>query len=138
MNQRLNQIIQTLKEQRRIRSASDFAQIIGIDKAELSRIVNGKRLITQHFVGLISSHFPEINEKWLLDGEGDMLKNISVADNQAVALAGDDIKRNKINVNTDKTISMLVAELSAQRQLTEKVIDQNTDLIAIIAAMNKK
>lgn len=138
MNQRLNQTIQTLKEQRRIHSASDFARIVGIDKADLSRMVNGKRPITQHFVGVISTHFPEIDTNWIITGEGEMLKNTSaVAENHSVSIAGTEIKENKINVNADETIASLIAEVAAQRRLTEIALQQNSDLIAIIAGKNK-
>ena len=133
MNQRLNQTIQTLKEQRKIHSASDFARIIGVDKGDLSRMVNGKQPITQRFVGIISTHFPEINEDWLLTGEGEMLKNTSaVAENHSVSIAGTEIKENKINVNADETIASLIAEVAAQRRLTEIALQQNSDLIALL------
>ena len=133
MNQRLNQTIEELKKQRRIHSASDFARIIGIDKGDLSRMVNGKRPITQHLVGLILAQFPDISEEWLLTGEGEMLKITSaVADNHSVSIAGTEIKENKINVNADETIASLIAEVSAQRRLTEIALKQNSDLIALL------
>ena len=133
MNQRLNQTIDFLKEQRRIHSASDFARITGIDKGDLSRMVNGKRPITQHFVGLISSHFPDINEEWLRTGEGEMLKNTSaIAENHSISIAGEEIKENNIRVNTDETIASLIAEVAAQRKLTEIALKQNSDLIALL------
>jgi hypothetical protein len=102
-------------------------------------MMSGKRKVSKRCVSNLLANFPEINEDWLLTGEGEMLKDTSaVAENHSVSIAGTEIKENKINVNGDETISMLVAELSAQRQLTEKVIDQNTDLIAIIAEMRKR
>lgn len=134
MNQRLNQTITALKERRRIHSASDFARIVGIDKADLSRMVNGKRPINQRFVDTILEHFPEVNADWLLNGAGEMLKSHSAsAENHSISIAGEEIKENRINVNTDETIAMLVAEVAAQRRLTEQVLSQNSDLIAIIA-----
>lgn len=147
MNQRLNQTIKSLKEQRRIHSASDFAQIIGIDKSDLSRMVNGKMPISQRIVGLIVAKFPDLNKDWLLNGEGEMLKNTtSIAENHSISIAGEEVKENEINVNTDKTIESLInemsaqrtlteralAEIAAQRQLTETALKQNSDLIAIL------
>ena len=133
MNQRLNQTINFLKEQRRIHSASDFARITGIDKGDLSRMVNGKRPITQRFVGIITTHFPDINEEWLRTGEGEMLKNTSaIADNHSISIAGEEIKENNIRVNTDETIASLIAEVAAQRRLTEIALQQNSDLIALL------
>ena len=138
MNQRIKLVVNELKEQRKVHSAADCARLIGLDKAELSKIMSGSRKVSQRCVDNLLAKFPEINEHWLRLGEGEMFKNVATVDNQSVALAGDEIKENNISVNTDKTISMLVTELAEQRKLTEKVIDQNTDLIAIIAEMNKR
>ena len=129
MNQRINQLVNSLKELRKVRSAADLARMIQLDKAELSRMLTGKKPVNQLLVERLLKTFPEINEVWLRTGEGDMLKNLALADNQAVALAADEIKDNKISVNTDQTIAILVAELSAQRRLTEKIIDQNGEIL---------
>ena len=129
MNQRINQLVNSLKELRKVRSAADLARMIQLDKAELSRMMTGKKTVNQLLVERLLKTFPEINEVWLRTGEGDMLKNLALADNQVVALAADEIKDNKISVNTDQTIAILVAELSAQRRLTEKIIDQNGEIL---------
>lgn len=129
MNQRINQLVNSLKELRKVRSAADLARMIQLDKAELSRMMTGKKPVNQLLVDKLLKNFPEINEVWLRTGEGEMLKNVALAENQAVALAADEIKDNKISVNTDQTIALLVAELSAQRRLAEKIIDQNGEIL---------
>lgn len=129
MNQRINQLVNSLKELRKVRSAADLARMIQLDKAELSRMMTGKKPVNQLLVDKLLKNFPEINEVWLRTGEGEMLKNVALAENQAVALAADEIKDNKISVNTDQAIALLVAELSAQRRLAEKIIDQNGEIL---------
>ena len=139
MNQRLKILIDELKKRRDILSQAELAEIVGISRTQFSELVTGKRHISDKTIHKITNAIPELNEDWLRTGEGEMLKDTSaIAENHSVSIAGTEIKENKINVNGDKTISMLVAELSAQRQLTEKDIDQNTDLIAIIAEMRKR
>lgn len=139
MNQRLKILIDELKKRRDILSQAELAEIVGISRTQFSELVTGKRHISDKTIHKITNAIPELNEDWLRTGEGEMLKDTSaIAENHSASIAGTEIKENKINVNGDKTISMLVAELSAQRQLTEKVIDQNTDLIAIIAEMRKR
>lgn len=92
-------------------------------------MMTGKKPVNQLLVDKLLKNFPEINEVWLRTGEGEMLKNVALAKNQAVALAADEIKDNKISVNTDQTIALLVAELAAQRRLAEKIIDQNGEIL---------
>lgn len=129
MNQRLKVLINELKRQRKIYSQADFADIVGIGQSQFSELVTGKRKLSERNIHKIASALPEINETWLLTGEGEMLKNSSSASDHSVSLAGDDIRENTIHVNGDKTIEMLVAELSAQRRLTEKLVDQNGEIL---------
>lgn len=133
MNQRLREIINELKSTRRVYTDADFARIVNSTRSELSLMLSGKRPVSKRVVNELLTNFPEINEEWLRTGEGEMLKNVALAENHAVALAADEIRENRINVNTDKTISMLIEEVAAQRRLTEKALDQNKELLAILA-----
>ena len=147
MNQRVKEVIKELKRLRKVHSQADFAKEVGIGQVQLSEIVSGKRKLGPSYVNKILTRFPEINKSWLTDGEGEMLKNTSaVADNHSISIAGDGIKENEINVNTDKTIERLITEMSAQRKLTERTLEeiaaqrqlteaalkQNSDLIALL------
>ena len=134
MNQSVKELIQELKKSRKVHSQADFAKEVGIGTVQLSEIVSGKRKVTDYYVNKILTRFPEINRSWLVDGIGEMLKIQSAsAESHSISIAGEEIKENKINVNADETIAMLVAEVAAQRKLTEKVLEQNSDLIAILA-----
>lgn len=140
MNQRLRQTIDFLKEGRRIYSDAEFARKVGIDKAELSKMLSGTRTITQRFVDKVLAQFPDLNKDWLMTGAGEMLKSYPQAVTTALSaeegstvFIGD-----KNKVNTDQTIAMLVAEVAAQRRVTEKVLEQNSELLAMIAANNKR
>lgn len=134
MNQRIRLVVNDLKKRRKIYSDADCARLIGIEKADFSKMISGKKPITQRTVGKLLTQFPEINEEWLISGAGEMLKSHSAsAENHSISIAGEEIKENKINVNTDETIALLVAEVAAQRKITEQVLEQNSNLIAIIA-----
>lgn len=134
MNQRLRKVVNELKNQRKVYSYADFARIVDIPRGDLSQMMSGKRKVSKRCVSNLLAEFPEINEEWFMTGEGEMLKNTSaVAENHSISIAGEEIKENKINVNADETIAMLIAEVAAQRRLTEKVLEHNTELIAIIA-----
>lgn len=137
MNQRVRDLIKELKKQRKIHSQADFANEVGIGTVQLCEMITGKRKVSKYYVNKILTRFPEISEQWLLSGEGEMLKNATaIAENHSISIAGEEIKENKISVNTDETIDRLILEIAAQRRMTEKVLEQNSELIAIIA--NKK
>lgn len=137
MNQRLRKVVNELKNQRKVYSDADFARIVDIPRGDLSQMMSKKRKVSKRCVSNLLSEFPEINEEWLMTGEGEMLKNSASAGNNSMSIAGEEIKGNKITVNNDNTIALLVAEMAAQRRLTEKVLEQNSELIAVIAGKKK-
>lgn len=128
MNQRIRELIDVLKEQRIVLSDGEFANEVGVGKSQLSEVMTGKRKVSEKYIRKMRTRFPEINEDWLRTGEGEMLKKHSaVAENHSISIAGDEVKENEINVNTDSTIANLIAEVSAQRKLTERTLAEITE-----------
>lgn len=139
MNQRLKEIADELKSQRKVYTYADLARILDIPRGDFSQMMSGKRKVSKRCVSSLIAQFPEISEEWLLTGKGEMLKSQnSTAENGAVSITGEEIKENNIQVNTDETIAKLIAEVAAQRRVTEKVLEQNSELIAIIAGKKKE
>lgn len=141
MNQRIRKLIDELKNQRKVYSDADFARIVEIPRGDLSQMLSGKRKVSKRCVSNLLANFPEVNEEWLREGEGEMLKstvNSATSTNHSVSIAGEEIKENRINVNADETIAMLIAEVAAQRRVTEKVLEQNSELLAIISGKGKE
>lgn len=137
MNQRLREVVNFLKKQRKVLSDGEFADKIDVGRSQLSEVISGKRKFSERYVLKLLTSFPEISEQWLRTGEGEMLKKSSYSQNVSPTVLADDhstaIAGNKNVVNADQTIAMLVAEVAAQRRLTERVIEQNSELLAIVA-----
>jgi plasmid maintenance system antidote protein VapI len=141
MNQRLRKIIDELKNARSVYTDADFARIVDVSRSELSQMLSGKRPVSKRLVSNLLAEFPTINEDWLMTGAGEMLdlstpQTVTAtlsAEEGSTAFIGDNNK-----VNADQTIAMLVAEVAAQRRVTEKVLEQNSELLAMIAANNKR
>lgn len=116
-------------------NVKQFSEKLGMKRGQaIYDIMSGKtKRISEKLANQIISEFPEVNRTWLLTGEGEMLKNNSANSNDhSVSIAGTEIKENKINVNADETIASLIAEVAAQRKLTEIALKQNSDLIALL------
>ena len=131
----MNEVINKLLEYTQL-NVKQFSERLGKKRAQaIYDIVSGKtKRISDKLANQIISEFPEINKAWLLTGEGEMLKNTTaIAENHSISIAGEEVKENKISVNTDETIDRLIEEIAAQRRVTEKVLEQNSELIAIIA-----
>ena len=127
MNQRLKEIVDELKNQRKVYSYADFARIVDIPRGDLSQMMSGKRKVSKRCVSNLLTNFPEINEKWLNIGEGEMFINPAYSQDNSPTVLAD-----------DQTIAMLVAEVAAQRRLTEKVLEQNSELLAMVAVKVNK
>lgn len=141
MYQRFREAINFLRKQRKVLSDGELADIIEVGRSQLSEVLSGKRKFSERYVLKFLNKFPEFNENWLRTGEGEMLNPSSPqtvttklsAEEGSTAFIGDNNK-----VNADQTIAMLVAEVAAQRRVTEKVLEQNSELLAMIAANNKR
>lgn len=71
---RINQAFRWLIWLERIEGKNDFANLLGLQRSNVTNIMNGKGDASDKFCGIILSSFPGIfNRDWLLDGVGDML-----------------------------------------------------------------
>lgn len=69
--ERLEKVIQYLGF-----NVNSFAKEIGLNRAErLYQIKRGNYAISKNLASTIASHFPDINDAWLITGEGNMLKD---------------------------------------------------------------
>lgn len=105
----------------------------GLSKGVIGKSRENNRDLSNKVVEKLVEVYSDLNKVWLLTGEGEMLKNSSaVAENHSISIAGEEVKENNIRVNTDETIASLIAEVAAQRKLTEIALKQNSDLIALL------
>lgn len=113
----------------------------GLSKGTIGKSREKGRDLSNKSVEKLVEVYSDLNKAWLLSGSGDMLNSSSPqtvtatlsAEEGSTAFIGDNNK-----VNADQTIAMLVAEVAAQRRVTEKVLEQNSELLAMIAANNKR
>ena len=105
----------------------------GLSKGVIGKSRENNRDLSNKVVEKLVEVYSDLNKVWLLTGEGEMLKNASaIAENHSISIAGEEVKENNIRVNTDESIASLIAEVAAQRRLTEIAIKQNSDLIALL------
>ena len=55
-------------------SSAQLAEMIGVQRSGISHILSGRNKASLDFVLKVLDAFPELNEIWLLKGEGEMLK----------------------------------------------------------------
>lgn len=118
-------------------SVNAFAKNIGVDTANLNKMVKGQQSITKKTVQKIISAYPQVSEEWLLTGEGTMLKgqqpqqynspNAVIGNNNVVQ--SNNTYGSKIpNVITEKETAPLVPISLAKRE--------NVDLYKVMREPN--
>ena len=55
-------------------SSAQLAEIIGVQRSGISHILSGRNKPSLDFVLKVIEAYPDLNESWLLKGEGEMLK----------------------------------------------------------------
>ena len=56
-------------------SASKFADTIGVQRSNISHVLNGRNKPSLELVNKILDHFDQVNADWLLLGKGNMITN---------------------------------------------------------------
>ena len=73
--ERLRKVFDYLVFSGHFSTRGDFANIIGINKTNLSSAMNGnEKYLSDSLFAKISNSYPDIDLEWLLTGEGEMLK----------------------------------------------------------------
>lgn len=101
-------------------NVKQLAEKMGLERPQaLYDIQKGKtKSITDNIANKILSVFPDVSRMWILTGEGDVLIQ-------------DDSKKYAEGHQSDQ-VTKLIDELSAQRRMTEKALEQNDRLITLL------
>ncbi len=74
-NQRLRTFADYLLDNKIVRTQKEFAEILGKSQSQITNYLSGKDNFSKKIVMQIQKKFPSLNEDWLEDGVGEMLKN---------------------------------------------------------------
>jgi len=70
MRERIQKIIDAEKI-----TAAEFADMIGVQRSNVSHVLNGRNNPGFSFIQKILETFPNVNSRWLLTGEGELYNN---------------------------------------------------------------
>jgi transcriptional regulator with XRE-family HTH domain len=110
-------------------SAAEFADKIGVQRSNVSHILNGRNNPGFSFIQKILETFPSINSRWLLTGEGVMYDGKGTLSENTVKqkdLFSNQITDNKViteNKSFENT-SLNLSEKLVQPRKTEKLIEK--------------
>lgn len=132
--ERLNLAYEYLKNQGKVHTQKDVAEIMKTYSPNISAALKGKEnALTDSFLNRFNAAFGFLfNEEWLINGEGEMLKqtqNIGNVSNSQ--LTGVNIKGQDIHINPDAYNTLLKIVENNQKS-TEKFQEQIDRLITLL------
>ena len=94
-------------------TASKFADEIGVQRSGISHILSGRNKPSLELIQKILSHFPDIRTEWLMNGTGQMYKELQ--------LFGSDILTPKELNKTE--IEEIIDEISDSNEVIDDIIE---------------
>ena len=65
-------------------TAAEFADNIGVQRSSVSHVLNGRNNPSFAFIQKIIEHYPNLNLRWLMTGEGNIYENDSVVTSKSI------------------------------------------------------
>lgn len=118
-------------------SISAFEKMVGLANGTFRKSYEGNKAIKSDVLEEVFAIFEDISPIWLLTGEGEMLKpnpsfsNNTIKNSSNAVIGGDNI------VHCDST-DKLITELSEQRKMFERIINQKDSIIQKLLADRDK
>ncbi len=103
-------------------SAGELSSRLDVQRSNISHILNGRNKPGASFIEKLLISFPDLNARWLLTGNGEMIenlvnnttgavsaqKNTTVVDREANKLLADSLIRDSIKSDNSKPIDKIV------------------------------
>lgn len=128
--QRIKKVINWLVFQEVAENDRALSELLGYTKSSFSQIINGRVPISDKFVKKLCSLDENINEVWVLNGEGNMFKN-SPNGLQTVEISQEAWRIIKLQSESlaarDRQIDELVGLLREQVSENKKIVAQTKD-----------
>lgn len=138
INQRVREFLNVEKKLNKIRNNQHFGDILGVNKQNLSSLLNDKKSFSQYYIDKICNAFPEVNAEWLLTGEGEMLKPQS----QTIinSKAGRDIVQTQHAKDTEiiKTLKEQIEDLKQQLNSKDGQLKEKDEQIKMLLQLLNK
>lgn len=127
--ERINEAYEYLKNKGVVHKQKNIADMMSATESNVSGALKGKEsVLTDRFLIRFNKAFGNIfNNRWLLDGEGEMLASSMGITNSPVGDNSTQIAGNANHVNNSSTLDKAIDELSEMRKLLAEAIQSNKE-----------
>jgi transcriptional regulator with XRE-family HTH domain len=106
-------------------NAADLADKIGVQRSNLSHILNGRNLPSSQFIEKLLNFFPELDAGWLITGKGNMIRAFETV--TPIEEEKNSIKENKNVIQPVKDTPKSIPREVVNSQKVEKIVFFYTD-----------
>lgn len=110
-------------------TSSQFANEIGVQRSGISHILSGRNKPSLDFILKILDHYPELSEKWLLRGEGEMYQG-ELTNTLFNEESEEEQTLDKENIKSENIQKPDFENKAASTEIHKQVIHESTDEIA--------
>lgn len=95
-------------------SPGELAGLLDVQRSNISHILNGRNKPGATFIERFLMVFPELNARWLMTGEGNMLDDVisevseNIVKQESLPIAKEPIKNHKNNAELKRSIDKVV------------------------------
>lgn len=108
-----------------------FAETIGVAQNTFSNYVNGKSKIPLNVFEAIKDFYPQVSDKWLLSGEGELFANGAEVYVNSAGKNNNGVQQNGKNINSksdddkDKKIAFLEGQVQGLQIVVDKLLSKD-------------
>jgi plasmid maintenance system antidote protein VapI len=111
---------------------SKFASILGIQRSNITHIVDGRNKPSFNFIEKFMAKFPHVNIEWLLTGTGEMYKQseVTVKQNEATVKKNEDVPPTLFSETDNQSAQISEQMKNVNMQIvneTKQITDQNLE-----------
>lgn len=138
--QRFRELLEELKNSGLITNDADFARKTDVKRSYISELRNEKRVLTATYIERIYNSFPCVSQRWLLTGEGEMLKDCQNYNNNGVLINGSNTNSpiNNKHYYSDALQTQNEQLLERVKEKDEQIKEKDAQIKSLLAIIEKQ
>ncbi len=103
-------------------SAGELSSLLDVQRSNISHILNGRNKPGAAFIEKMLLSFPDLNARWLLTGNGEMLENMELKDSTTLFPQKEIVIKKEINKQVNDTVFSNEEVVKKESKPIDKVV----------------
>ena len=103
-------------------TAGELSSLLDVQRSNISHILNGRNKPGASFIEKLLLNFPDLNARWLLTGDGEMLENALTTETELVSQTESATDKKEYNKQTNDSIIANKVAMDSNRAIDKVVL----------------